>query len=384
MQNSVSHHFVPQWYQRQFLPPEGGEFLVLDKSPATHVVGGDGKRRPIRSPRSTFRCGPKKLFQKPGLYSAALRGVPDDAIERIVFGRLDDIGAKAASLFSDWPVSNGFFSPNDDQIPEKYGHPSHRMQDLLEYLDAQKARTPKGIAQIKTVLARAGRLGASNTVLMQHLLNRRKVNCTVWAEGVWEIFSAKKASIKFILSDDPVVIYNLDCYPASLACQYPNDPDPFWRGSRVIFPLSPDAVLVISHIEHVDDPSRQKAQRPRRNARSYDETLISHTDIVNNRELSDENVATINYVLKTRAVRYVASQITDFLYPEKIVDNPKWCDIDRIFHAKHPSWRGETETYIRYKDGTIRHSNAFGERDIVPGWFVRQQEAKKGNAEETE
>jgi hypothetical protein len=33
---------------------------------------------------------------------------------------------------------------------------------------------------------------------------------------------------------------------------------------------------------------------------------------------------------------------------------------------------------VKYKDGSLMHSNAFGERDRVPGWFVKQQEAKRG------
>ena len=32
---------------------------------------------------------------------------------------------------------------------------------------------------------------------------------------------------------------------------------------------------------------------------------------------------------------------------------------------------------IGYKDGSLMHSNAFGERDYVPGWFVKEQEAKR-------
>jgi hypothetical protein len=208
-------------------------------------------------------------------------------------------------------------------------------------------------------------------------MRRRQINCTVWAEGLWEIFSAKNASLGFILSDDPVVIYNCDCYPESVVCQYPHDPDPFWRGSRVIFPLSHDSVLVISHVEHVDDPSRQKARRPRRNARSYDQTMISCTEIINERELPDEDVAKINYVIKARATRYIASSREELLYPETVVGKLRWCEIDKIFYGESPSFHGQTEIMVRYKDDTIMHTNAFGERDYVPGWFVRRQEQKR-------
>lgn len=195
------------------------------------------------------------------MYSVALRGIRDDAIERLLFGRIDNKGARASALFRGWPVSRGF-GPPEGIVPEHYGHPSHRMMDLVIFMNAQKARTPKGIAQIKYELAKAGQIGANNNVVMAHFEQRRQINCTVWAEGMWEIFSAKKASIKLLMSDDPIVIYNCDCYPGSDPCRYPHDPDPFWQGSRIIYPLSPDAVLVISHNEHVDNPSRAKALMP--------------------------------------------------------------------------------------------------------------------------
>ena len=101
------------------------------------------------------------------------------------------------------------------------------------------------------------------------------------------MFSARNSNAKFLLSDEPVTIYNCDCYPASEVCRYPNDPDAFWRGSRVIHALSSESVLVITHVEHADELSRTKARRNRRNARAYDEVLLSFTDIVNNREFTE-------------------------------------------------------------------------------------------------
>jgi len=195
--------------------------------------------------------------------------------------------------------------------------------------------------------------------------------------GGLEIFSAKNSTTKFLLSDDPVVLYNCDCFPESDACRFPMTPHPFWRGSRVFYPLSPDTVIVISHVEHVDDPSRTKARRERRNARSHDEALINYGDILNYREFDDGAVAKIKLRNKTRAIRYVASANESDLFPEKVTKIPRWSEIDELFYSKYGSFRGSSETMVRYKDGTIMHSNAFGERDMVPGWFVRQQEAKR-------
>jgi hypothetical protein len=158
--------------------------------------------------------------------------------------------------------------------------------------------------------------------------------------------------------------------------QAPKGPDPFWRGSRLIYALSPDLVLIITHNEHADDPSRVKAKRPRRNARSNDDVLISYLDIVNRRKLSEEEVAKINFVIKTRATRYVASAIEAQLFPENKVGHPRWSDIDKLFYTEFASSRAETETIVRYKDDSILFSNAFGERELIPRWFVKQREKK--------
>ena len=85
----------------------------------------------------------------------------------------------------------------------------------------------------------------------------------------------------------------------------------------------------------------------------------------------------MNFVLKARATRYVASISRGGLYPENSIGVPRWCDIDRIFYTRFRSFRTQNELMVRYKDGGVMHSNAFGERDHVPGWFVRQQDAKR-------
>ena len=95
------------------------------------------------------------------------------------------------------------------------------MQDLLLFMNAQRERTPRGIAQIKTFPTKQGRIGPNNNLIMANFQRRKQLNCTVWAEGMWEMFSAKNCQTKFLLSDDPVTLYNCDCYPASPACTFP-------------------------------------------------------------------------------------------------------------------------------------------------------------------
>jgi len=367
------HHFVPEWYQRLFLPDGRGEFWVFDKQPETHKLCPDGKVRTIRN-KDTFRRGPHALFQRDNLYSIKLRGIREDAIERLLFGNIDDRGAKACRMLQAWPGSRGFGPLKE--MPKEFGHPSERMQDLLEFINAQKIRTPKGIDQVKRDLATRGQIAANNNAVMDYLVRRRQRNCTVWAESIWEIFSAEQSDLKFILSDDPVVIYNCDCFPASNANKYPNDPHSWWRGSRVLYPLGANRLLVMSHAEHMDDPSRSKAKRDRRNARAYDMALLNYTDIVNDRTLSREDIAKVNWITKSRATRYVASTDKQALYPEREIGQPRWSDLDRIFYGKYPSMHGKSEVYVKYRDGSLLTTNAFGEHVVVPAWFIKEQEAK--------
>lgn len=106
-----------------------------------------------------------------------------------------------------------------------------------------------------------------------------KYYATTWSEGLWELVSAENSSVKFLLSDDPVTLYNCDLFPAAPECRYPHDPHPYLIGTRTVFVLDRNNCLIISNIEHAKDPTRARARKVRRNARSFDETLITYLDI---------------------------------------------------------------------------------------------------------
>jgi len=369
---SNDHHFVPVWYQRNFLPGRKGEFYVFDKDPITSVRCPDGVIRRI-SPRQIRKSGPYALFQRDGFYSVALRGIQSDAIERFIFGPLDNLGARANRLFLQWPETRGVLH-TDAGIPAEFGHPTYRMFDVVNFMDAQLARTPRGIDSLRWHFARQGQLGTDNNAIMARLLRMRQLHGTIWSEGHWELFSAASSDVKFLLSDDPVVIYNMDCFPSSAVCQYPHTPNPFWCGSRVIYPLSSDVLLVITHVEHHDNPRRRLARRNRRNARAYDDALVSFTDIVNYRGFGSQEVSLINHVIKSRATRFVASACEQDLFPEEHIGNTRWSEIDELFRPEFPSYLSESEVIVRHEDDSLMFSNSFGERDYVPGWFVRSRD----------
>src|SRR5262249_51550371 len=128
------------------------------------------------------------------------------------------------------------------------GNPNSHLINLIEYLDAQKIRTPKGLRLLKTLAAKTG-LIADQNALMLLMQQWRRFFCTMFAEGFWEIVGASRSKHKFILSE-PVTLYNCDHYPNSPMCQFPYDPHIFERGTRMIFPLDSDHCLIISHYEH--------------------------------------------------------------------------------------------------------------------------------------
>lgn len=81
--------------------------------------------------------------------------------------------------------------------------------------------------------------------------------------------------------------------------------------------------------------------------------------------------------LLARAIRYVASNNREDLWPEKKAKAPTWSAIDELFQPKIRTSLTSAKTIVKYKDESLLFTNAFGERERVPGWFVKQRQ--KGN-----
>lgn len=369
-----NNHFVPVWYQQGFLAPGEGELFVCDKAPDYTIHLADGTKKNIKR-RPISRKGPYKFLRLTDLYTTQYFSVLNDEIERELFGSIDDRGAKAVAMFKDWPNTERF--DFDKSIDPRHGNPNDHLVGLIDYLDAQKIRTPKGLRLLKTLAAKTGFIADQNTlmILMQQW---RRFFCTMLAEGFWEIVGANGSAHKFVYSDEPVTLYNCDHYPNSQMCQFPYDPHIFERGTRVIFPLESNLCLIVSHFEHANDPKRSSARQHRRNARAYDKTTLTYLDVHRTRELSTLQVATINYLIKKRAVRYVAAGSADYLFPETIVGELRWSEIDATLHYDGFARKlASGETILKYTDESIEFSNEFGERQLIPGWFVRRNKTSR-------
>ncbi len=200
----TNNHYVPQWYQRQFIPAARAdrELYLLDLKPE-RFRGGRGVRRRHKALR---RTGPRKCFAIENLYTTRFGGIESRELERIFFGKVDALGKDAVEFFA------RFDHDNVD---------GDALQNLMLYMSTQKLRTPKGLDWLATqagVRQRGDVLG--------HLTELRSLYGAIWAECVWQIADASESETKFIVSDHPVTVYNRSCAPGHpLWCKGANDPD---------------------------------------------------------------------------------------------------------------------------------------------------------------
>lgn len=227
-------------------------------------------------------------------------------------------------------------------------------QALYEFLDAQKLRTLKGLDWIHQ---RYGRM--SQIDLMVEMQSLRYTHCSIWTEGVREIVSAKNSSIKFLISDHPVTIYHREFPPEAAECIYPFDPGIELLGSQTIYPLDADHCLILTNLEYAQSPDATDVSLLRTNARYRSRSLARTDAYIRTRTLSDKEVNAINYVLKSRARRYVAASKVDWLYPEH-TNTFTWKQIGEILLPRDELWQYGGELFVGFDDGTVHYQDAYG------------------------
>lgn len=297
--NQFRHnHYVPEWYQRRFLPPAQGKYHYLDLKPDTVVRHGHRFTR-----RDLQHWGPASCFAQDDLYTVKAGSFLNTEIEQFFFGEIDRNGKTAVEYF------------------ELFAHPGaddRAFRDLMTYMSVQKLRTPKGLGW----LAQIAKSQNSNFTLIR-LQELQNMFCAIWTECVWQIADASKSSVKFILSDHPVTIYNRACFPGSTHCTGFNDPDIRQAASHTYFPLSLEKVLILTNLAWVRNPY-QSELRFRPNPNFFRGAIFNYTDIQLFRNLSEREVLEINYITKRRAFRYIAAAQKEWLYPEKQLPSTNW------------------------------------------------------------
>lgn len=336
---TTRNHYVPQWHQRLFLSPgeKDAALYYLDLKP-DQLPGGDGK---VYTKNDLWRRGPGKCFYEENLYTLAFGADASDVIEKRFFGEIDRRGAEALRKIVDYEFGK---------------HGGDCLQTLATYLDAQKLRTPKGLDFLKT-LATDG----SHQNALYRMGRLSLMHVTMWMEGIWEILCCDNTPTKFILSDHPVTTYNKGAFPGAPRCAYPFDAGIELLGTHTIFPLTPARCLVITNLGYVRNPKAHPLES-RENPRMFGDTIMFTGNVQTGRQLRDDQVLAINYILKTRARRYIAAGQEAWLYPEDHLTRKTWDKLGgKFFLSPDPRKVSfSTAIYVGYKDGRSRGWDEYG------------------------
>jgi hypothetical protein len=353
-QQAHSHHYVPQWYQKRFLTNGQTKFYYLDLHPETIISDGVSHKR-----RALLRWGPFRCFYKDDLYTLKLANWSTDLIERFFFGTIDSRGQKAVEHFA------------------KYDHfgretpPAFRA--LLQYMDAQRFRTPRGLDWLKSRIDIA-----DHTLALIAMRELFQFHGTMWMEAQWEIARAKQSPTKFVVTDEPVTFFNAKVFPGSNDCRYPGDVGLDKIGTRTLFPLGLEACLIITHIQLVRNPGANPSHS-RINARSYQDTMTSLTDIQFGRELEEDEVLRVNFIMKRRATRYIAAAQEEWLYPENRLTTTHWSKLDDDWFLLPHLWKVPFTTGLiaGHRDGSKFAMDEYGLRPGHPQYSDRQRAEKE-------
>jgi len=295
----ISNHYVPEWYQRRFLSADENSFSYLDLRPDM-VMGKEGH---IYYSKDLQKWGPVKCFCQDDLYTMKFQGVDRRDIEKLFFGEIDSCGKEALDYFA-----------NYNHLKIDY----ENFEKIILYMTTQKLRTPKGLGWLATLVG-----SEDSNIVLSKMLELRRIYGAIWSECIWQVADASMSPVKFIISDQPVTVYNRVCGPKSQKCRGYNDPDVFLNGTHTIFPLSLDKILILTNLSWVRNPY-QSSITPRPNPLPWRSAIFKYQDVQIGRQLSEEEVWEINYIIKRRAFRYIAAAKKEWLYPEEHIMSTDW------------------------------------------------------------
>lgn len=346
MSKTRNNHYVPQWYQEGFFEPGRSSLAFVDMTPESKILP-DGR---VITQNGAWNDTPtSRAFVQKDLYSTFFGTSVNDEIERHLFGDIDGRGSQAVRAFV------------GTDVVEWHKH----FQTFFEYLDIQKIRTPKGLDWLRAQYPKL-----SQNDLMYEMQGIRMMHCTIWVGGVREIVSAQNSDVKFIFSDHPVTIYNHAIPPTHEMSAYPRDPGIALRASQTIYPLNRDLCLILSNLEYAQDPSTSPLEK-RTFARNYRQSMTRIDAFIRSRKLSAEEVTQINFVLKSRARRYIAGGRKEWLYPEKAISQP-WAELRKtLLPPKDELFRFGGEMFAKYESGHVHYQDEFGRTEKPRDFLIK-------------
>lgn len=297
---SIQHHYVPQWYQKRFLLERQTTYFYHDMHPNIMILP-NGE---LKKDKADNQWGTKKCFVSDHLYTTSSFEKPD-FLETYFFGKLDTLGSTAFPTI----INNNLFE-------EKYFY------NFINFMDAQKLRTPKGMQWLnvflKTFNPKTMKLNDKSLKeeILKILMQIRGIHQTIWTECVWEIVSAKKSEIKFIVTDHPVAIYNPKIAPNDYKHYGTHNIKINLIGTRTVYPLDLNHCLILSNRQYLLEPYKNHIDT-RINSRYFSPSIFNMLDIIRGRMLNSDEVTQINFILKSNAQRYIAAA------------NPQWLELDK-------------------------------------------------------
>lgn len=335
-----NNHYVPEWYQKGFFLNDNKEkkFFYLDKHP--EICNQNGH---VYKKNEINRWGSISCFCTKDLYTTKFGNWESTDIEKIYFGNIDNKGKDANNFFSNFSHIN--FEPNF-------------FLDFLRYLSVQKLRTPKGLKFLGSMI----NSNDKNKRLFA-LQQIQDMYCAIWSESIWQIASAEASETKFIISDHPVTVYNRDLSPFHKECKGWRDPDITQNATHTLFPLNKEKILILTNLSWVRNPySKSKLLRP--NPTLFRDAVFNAQQIQVDRLLTDQEVNEINYIIKMRAFRYLASPVKEWLYPEKKLKKLLWNQFGdgMLFMPDPRSVSFSEEIVIGYKRGRSEAYDAYGRK----------------------
>lgn len=350
-----NNHYVPVWYQKRFIP-EGQvdqELYYRNLRPG-EFVDPRGVRHPIRAVR---KLGPRRCFAEADLYTTTFEGVQSKVIEKEFFGKIDDAGRDAVNFGAQFCHQT---------------NPGDHFRNLLMYMSTQKLRTPKGLEWLALNFGKP-----SQNRVLDAMVRLRQLYCAIWTECVWAIADAAKSDTKFIISDHPVTIYNRRCGPRSQWCRGIHDPDISYCASHTLFPLSNDKLLILTNLSWVRNPYQSETSL-RQNPNPFRDAMMFVEDIQVGRHLSEQEVLEINFIIMSRAHRYIAAGNEHWLFPERAVSKANWNTFGQGYLLM-PDPRGvafKGEMYMGFDDGRSTAFDPYGRRPWEPE-FGREGREKR-------
>lgn len=342
------NHYVPRWYQERFLPVDRNqrELYYLHKEPRTVRDGRDRRiTLPEVEPQALKNC-----FAERDLYTLTFRDISSTDLERRFFGQIDREGRKAVNFWTKY---------------DRTAYAGEALQPLLTYLSTQKLRTPKGLDWL------AHQIDSRNPMTtLVNVVRFQQVFGAIWSECIWHIADASASPTKFIVSDHPITLYNRDYSPLHPQSRGSGDPDIRLNGTHTIFPLSMERVLILSNRSWATNPCGPPTKM-RPNPQLERSSIFNQLEVQVGRQLGEDEVRRINFIIKSRAYRFVAAADTDWLYPERHLPKKiKWSRLSDgylLFPDPRELHHGG-EIIVGYADGGSMSRDAYGRTPLDPDY----------------